>query len=330
MKGTPRVVERPRRSARAAEFSAVGAFALFVTVVLLKSLALLEPDDYAYRASIVALSHGQILLTNTQYIALRSSLTSNAVPGVLQWHHIASGYWISEKNPGYPSSPSCSTPWTCCDSRHCSTERWPARESSSACDVGCLSAPPRLRCGSTASREPPSPSRGAPRCRRSATPHSWPRVSVSWCGCSSRQTPRIVDASGWAWAPSSPWRCAVFIRYTNAARARRRRRSASPCSPGAAPCAPRRSLSWGSTVVVLVVLVLGFDQWVYGSATSTGYSAGEITFSLCESLAQPQGHALEHLTTSMPMWLLAAAALVVIAARRLAPSTRRRAMTRCA
>ncbi len=70
-------------------------------MVLLTSAALLDPDDFAYRASIVGLSHGQILLTNTQYIALGSSLTSKADPGVMQWHHLASGNWISEKNPGY-------------------------------------------------------------------------------------------------------------------------------------------------------------------------------------------------------------------------------------
>ena len=49
---------------------AILGFALFAVLVLIKSPALLEPDDYAYRASIVALSHGQILLSNSQYHAL--------------------------------------------------------------------------------------------------------------------------------------------------------------------------------------------------------------------------------------------------------------------
>src|SRR5665213_2209627 len=70
-------------------------------VVLSRSSAILEPDDYAYRASIVALSHGQILLTNAQYLALKASLGTSG-QDVLQCHHMASGYWISEKNPGYP------------------------------------------------------------------------------------------------------------------------------------------------------------------------------------------------------------------------------------
>ena len=69
-------------------------------IVLTKPAALLEPDDYAYRASIVALGHGQILLTTAQYRALAHQLGSGA--GIVQWVHLPDGRWISEKNPGYP------------------------------------------------------------------------------------------------------------------------------------------------------------------------------------------------------------------------------------
>jgi hypothetical protein len=70
--------------------------------VLVKAPRLLEPDDYAYRASIVALSHGHLLLTNAQYLNLYSQLSSHGQPGIYQWVHLASGKWISQKNPGYP------------------------------------------------------------------------------------------------------------------------------------------------------------------------------------------------------------------------------------
>jgi hypothetical protein len=80
----------------------VAAFAIFAAVVLLKASAMLEPDDFAYRASIVALSHGHILLTNAQYLALQRQLSAGGGRGILQWHHLVSGRWISEKNPGYP------------------------------------------------------------------------------------------------------------------------------------------------------------------------------------------------------------------------------------
>ena len=49
---------------------ALGAFVAFCMAVLAKSLSLLEPDDFAYRASIIALTHGHIVLTNAQYQAL--------------------------------------------------------------------------------------------------------------------------------------------------------------------------------------------------------------------------------------------------------------------
>ena len=71
-------------------------------VVLTRSAQLLEPDDYAYRASIIALSQGHLLLTNAQYFALKHQLSAHGGPGIEQWVHLRSGRWISQKNPGYP------------------------------------------------------------------------------------------------------------------------------------------------------------------------------------------------------------------------------------
>ncbi len=107
---------------------------------------------------------------------------------------------------------------------------------------------------------------------------------------------------------------AVFIRYTNLL-------ELGVAVLGVAVLAPRSALRpsafavWGSSVAGLIVLIVGFDQWAYGSATSTGYSNGEITFSLASLWPNLKGMP-SNLTTSMPMWLLAAAALTVIAARR--------------
>ena len=74
---------------------AIAAFGALCVAVLTRSMQLLEPDDYAYRASIVALTHGQISLSNAQYSALASRLG-----GIMQWVHLPNGSWISEKNPG--------------------------------------------------------------------------------------------------------------------------------------------------------------------------------------------------------------------------------------
>jgi protein-S-isoprenylcysteine O-methyltransferase Ste14 len=41
-------------------------------------------------------------LTNAQYEVLNRQLAASGGQGILQWHHMASGKWISERNPGYP------------------------------------------------------------------------------------------------------------------------------------------------------------------------------------------------------------------------------------
>jgi hypothetical protein len=78
----------------------------------------MEPDDYAYRASVVAMTEGHFLsLSTAQVQALAGQLaapcpasarcSSRAGPGPLggsiaQWVQLPSGRWISEKDPGYP------------------------------------------------------------------------------------------------------------------------------------------------------------------------------------------------------------------------------------
>jgi hypothetical protein len=71
---------------------------------------------------------------------------------------------------------------------------------------------------------------------------------------------------------------------------------------------------WMSSVVLFALGVLAFDQWAYASATSTGYSPGEITFSLSALWPNLKGMP-KQLTTSMPFWILAAIACGLIAVR---------------
>jgi hypothetical protein len=71
---------------------------------------LVEPDDYAYRASIVAMTQGDYLtLSTAQVEALAAQLTgpggsplAGGPAGIPQWVQLANGQWISEKDPGYP------------------------------------------------------------------------------------------------------------------------------------------------------------------------------------------------------------------------------------
>jgi len=89
---------------------AAAAFAVLCVAVLAAAPFLVEPDDFAYRASIVAMTQGHFLtLTTAQARALgtqpaggfrgpRAPISS----GIVQWVQLAGGRWISEKDPGYP------------------------------------------------------------------------------------------------------------------------------------------------------------------------------------------------------------------------------------
>ena len=73
-------------------------------------------------------------------------------------------------------------------------------------------------------------------------------------------------------------------------------------------------VAWLSSVALFVVGVSAFDAWAYGNATSTGYSPGEIMFSL-ELLAELKRYA-RATDDGYAMWLLAAASLTWIIVRR--------------
>jgi hypothetical protein len=91
---------------------ALAAFAVLCVLVLRASPYLPEPDDYAYRASIVAMTDGHFFtLSGAQAHALAEQLApqvghNRLAPGpgggLVQWVQLPDGRWISEKDPGYP------------------------------------------------------------------------------------------------------------------------------------------------------------------------------------------------------------------------------------
>jgi hypothetical protein len=109
-------VTRPRRvstSAPAARrgtravwtevFLAVGAFAVMCVLVLSVAPQPAEPDDGAYRASIVGITEGHFLtLSATQAKELAGRLHDNPAAPPNQWTELSDGRYISEKDPGYP------------------------------------------------------------------------------------------------------------------------------------------------------------------------------------------------------------------------------------
>jgi hypothetical protein len=120
---------------RAEILFAVAAFAALCAVALSFAPRLVEPDDYAYRASIVGITEGRWLtLSTAQADALGRQLGSpgggvapvqrapkqsfqgpnvhsgpagsaglpSAATPIVQWVQLADRRWISEKDPGYP------------------------------------------------------------------------------------------------------------------------------------------------------------------------------------------------------------------------------------
>jgi hypothetical protein len=91
---------------------AVAAFAVLCILVLRATPYLPEPDDNAYRASIVAMTDGHFFtLPWAQAHALAERLAPQLGQyrlgpgpggGPVQWVQLAGGRWISEKDPGYP------------------------------------------------------------------------------------------------------------------------------------------------------------------------------------------------------------------------------------
>ena len=78
---------------------------------------------------------------------------------------------------------------------------------------------------------------------------------------------------------------------------------------------PLRAAGWWlGSVALLVVAVLAFDQLAYGSALKTGYSSGQITFSLASVIPNLQ-HMPTRLVAAMPMLVLALGAVGWMAVR---------------
>ncbi len=316
---------------------AFAAFAGLCIAVLTRSTALLEPDDLAYRASIVALSHGHLTLSTTEYHALARQLGS-----IAQWVQLPNGRWISEKNPGYPFL-AVPFQWIgvlrlaplfygglACLGLYAGARRWLGRS---------LEASPA---------KPPTPGGQT----------SWGGAWAVVLYCSSgaalvfawRATmPTFTDASLiaagvgallWTFlATDAPQRkrtvvgllgfvaleAATFARYTDVV--------ALIVACVAAPLVARRTgigrralVRWGASVAAFGVLVASFDAAIYGGVLKTGYASGEIQFAW-SAIAPNLREMPQQLAWSMPLLLLALAAVVWIGRAAVArPAAARGAM----
>jgi hypothetical protein len=99
----PRGEERRSRLVWVEAALGLAAVAALCIAVLSVPPQAAEPDDGAYRASIVAITEGHFLtLSTAQAETLAGKLGDNPATPPNQWVEITDGRWISEKDPGYP------------------------------------------------------------------------------------------------------------------------------------------------------------------------------------------------------------------------------------
>jgi hypothetical protein len=312
---------------RVEAFVAVAAFAVLCLVVLSSAARLVEPDDYAYRASIVAITQGHFLTLSTAQVGrLAAQLPGPGGgpgaggpvaggPGVIpQWVQLPGGRWISEKDPGYPF---LAAPFQAagiirlaplfygalgCLGLFFGARRWLGRYGGAAAVV--------LFCSSGA-----------------ALLFAWRDYmptftdaaliaagtgALLWAMLAAEATTRRRTWAGLA--GFAALETAVFVRYTDIV--------VLGCAVVAAVAAaklravPAAALRWWlGSVAVFGAAVALFDDLVYGGPLTSGYQPGEITFSLGAVLPNLR-YMPAHLIQAMPMLVPGLAALAWIAVRR--------------
>jgi hypothetical protein len=305
---------KARRDVPAIEIAvAVGAFILFCVAVLTKATRLLEPDDAAYLASIIALAHGHLTLTTAQYDALSTQMQTHYGMGIEQWVHLPDGRWISEKNPGYPffavifywlgilraaplfAGALAST------SLFVAGRRWLGRWGGVWAVILFLSSGAAL----AFAWRPTMPSfTDASLVAAGAGALLWTFIAVD----ASARRRTVVGLLGFV-----ALEAAVAVRYTDivmlgvAA-------VAVVCLHRRAGIATRSLVWWFGSLAVFATVVATFDAVFYGGPFKTGYGAGEITFSTSAILPNLKLMP-SHLLASMPVLVVGLAALVWMGAK---------------
>ena len=310
------VVDSPRgrRGPSLPAWVAMGFVGAFALAVLIPGTSLLEPDDYAYRASILALSQGHLWLTNAQYLAMSHHFAvadGGHSLGITQWIHQADGTWISEKNPGYPFF-AVIFQWLhltrlipvfygalASVALYVGGRRWLGRWGGTLAVGLFLSSGAALVFGWRWTMP-------------TFTDASLVAIGLGlllWsclAGDATRRRRGIVGAVGLLALDG-----AVFCRYTDVVVLGTVMVAIVLVSILAKEVIPRRQLAWWLGLQVLVGAgLLGINAVLYGSATKTGYSSGEITFSF-HAISGNLSVMPSPLLRSMPMLVLALVAIVV-------------------
>jgi hypothetical protein len=306
------VTAPPGRSYRTAWVEVALAAAVFVAlcaVVLSVPPQTAEPDDGAYRASIVAMTQGHFLtLSTAQAEALAGRLGDNPAAPPNQWIEVTRGRWISEKDPGYPflAAPfeklgvireaPLFFAFLACLGLFIGARRWLGRFGGFAA-IG-------LYCSSGA-----------------ALAFAWRDYMPTFTDASL-----VAGGSGlllWAllatdanrrrhWAglvAFAALELATFVRYTNIVILGCGVLAAAVSWRVRAARLPLRTLCWWlASVAVFAACLALFDDRVYGGPLTTGYQPGEVTFAL-GAIGTNIRLMPRHLLQAMPMLLLGPIAL---------------------
>src|SRR6476660_4376190 len=292
------------------------AFAALCAVVLSVAPQTAEPDDGAYRASIVAMTEGDFLtLSTAQAETLARRLGDNPAAPPNQWIELPDGRYISEKDPGYPflAAPFEKVGiirWAplfygllACLGLFIGARRWLGR-------FGGLAAV-GLYCSSGA-----------------ALAFAWrdymPTFTdasliaagsglLLWSLLATEASPRRRTWAGVAGFVAIE--LATFVRYTNIV--------ILGCAVVAVVVAWRLRAArlplymlcwWLASVAIFGAGVAIFDDLVYGGPLTTGYQPGEVTFGL--GAIVPNLRLMPaHLMQAMPMLVLGLIALAWIIVR---------------
>jgi hypothetical protein len=295
---------------------ALAAFAVLCAVVLSVAPQAAEPDDGAYRASIVAITEGHFLtLSTAQAETLAGKLGDNPAAPPNQWVELSDGRWISEKDPGYPF---LAAPFEklgiirlaplfygllACFGLFVGARRWLGRFGGPAavglyCSAGAALA--------FAWRDHMPTFTDASLVAAGTGAVLW-AVLATEAGSRRRSW---VGLAGF-----TALELATFVRYTNIA--------ILGCAAVAVIVAwrlrgttlPLATLCvWLASVVVFGAGVALFDDLVYGGPLTTGYRPGEVTFAL-GAIRPNLRHMPAHLLPAMPMLVLALTALAWIVLR---------------
>ncbi|HEY5153808.1 MAG TPA: hypothetical protein VIJ47_03670 [Acidimicrobiales bacterium] len=307
---------------------AVTCFVVMCALVLSQAEKMIEPDPYAYRASIAALENGDVTLTQAQYEQLTAQLQRTSLGGgISQWHQNADGSWVSEKNPGYPylavafdevgamrfgplfyGALACLGLWL-------GGRRWLGRWGGTfAVGAYCSSAVVMVMAW------------------RSFMP-TFTDASLVACGLGllvwatlaldrSRTVRVLVGASAFL-----SLGLAVFVRYTNVA--------VLAIAAVFAVCVclrPRWRLGWSALVwwavaaLAPLLAALAYDAAVFDGPFSTGYRSTDVQFTL-DSIPKNLRSMPSHLWQAMPVFVIGLAAVVGIAVLQVAGLLHRRGTT---